>query len=333
MTTLAILASSPAVTQGVTERVEGRGQLRCGVDATPGFHEIDGQGRPKGFDADFCRALAAAVLGSAEAIETVRVSTRNKFEALVKGEIDVAFGQTTWTMGRDTALGVAFPVWNLLDAQGFLTWVESGVTNLAGLAGRRVCVQSGTTSESNLRDALTGARVTATLVAVATSEEKNGAFQRRACDVVTGDRIELAAFAAALPDGRAATRLFDETISREPLGPVVVGGDKRWFDIVRWTVNATLVAEARGVTREIARDPAKRAALTDPEARRLVGLDGSLGAGLGLGKDWGARALAAVGNYAEIFDRNLGSGSPLGLPRGQNALWRDGGLLLPPPMR
>lgn len=317
----------------VLARIQRQGVLRCGVDATPGFHAADLSGRPVGFDADLCRAVAAVALGSGSALETIRISTRLKFAALTKGEIDLALGQATWTLGRDTGLGIAFPTWVLLDAQGFLVWTDRGIAKLDDLAGKKICVQAGTTSEANLRDTLAARQISATLVPGATSEEKNQRFSQRGCDAVSGDRFELAALRANLPDGRGQFRLLDETISREPLAPVIVGGDKQWFDIVRWTMFALMIAEHRGITRAIANDDAAIAKIEDPEARRLLGLGDDYGQPMGLDRFWARRAIAAVGHYGEIYDRNLGQGAPLGLPRGVNALWNQGGLLLPPPLR
>lgn len=312
----------------VLERVKARGAVVCGVDQTPGFSGFSKTGEHVGFDVEFCRAIAAAVLGDPDLIEPQRVNTANKFRALVDGDIDVAFGMTTWTHARDTTLGTVFPTVLWYDGQGFMTWADSGVTSAGDLDGRTICVQSKTTSEANLRDYLKRRGITAEVLPAPSSDEKMNAFAERQCEVVTGDRSELGvrrAHGTAVPDRWV---LLPETISREPLGPVVVQGDPQWFSIVRWATLVPIIAEARGVS--AASLKAVTADAADGEIRRLAGLEPGFGEGLGLDPFWARRVVEAVGTFADIHARTL---APLGLERGQNALWTDGGLHYAPPLR
>jgi general L-amino acid transport system substrate-binding protein len=337
VTVLATLAAAPSTqaaaapaegaAQSTLERVRAAGVVTCGIDATPGFSGIDSVGNPTGFDVDFCRAIAAATLGNADAIQTRRISTANKFDALVRGDIDVAFGMTTWTLSRDSTMGTAFPAVIFYDGQGFMAWSDSGVTTLEDLAGQKICVQQGTTSAANLQEMITRTDLSATLIETPNSEEKLNAFAQRRCTVVTGDRSELAANAAVLEPGRGQWTILQQTISSEPLGPVVAAQDWQWFSIVRWVVNTTLVAEAEGLNQStIAAAPLTAVG----ERARLLGQDPTFGRGLGLDPQWAKRVITEVGSYDEIFMRNL---TPLGLKRGVNALRHEGGILTPLPMR
>jgi len=320
-------ANAPAT---VLERVRQTGAVTCAVDLTPGFSAQDAEGRPRGFEVDLCRAVAAAALGDAERVRVRRVSTKNKFEALTRGEIDIAFGMATWTYQRDTLLGTRFPAVTWYDGQGLMSWGPPP----ASLNGVSLCVQAGTTSARNLSDWLAGRKDQPKLVSVATSEEKWDAFSQRRCTVVTGDRSELAVQRAQIAPKAAQAgegwTLWPDVLSREPLGAAVSASDPQWFAIVRWAILATVVAEARGVTQTQARGTAPAAETLDGELKRLYGLEPGFGAGLGLQDDWARQVIAGVGNYEEIFTRSL---APLGLERGENALWRDGGLMYAPPLR
>lgn len=320
-------ATAEATAGTVLDAVRERGQVICGVDQTPGFSAFDASGVATGFDVDFCRAVAAAVLGRADQIKVRRVNTANKFAALRDGDIDISFGMTTWTFNRDTALGTAFPVVTLYDGQGFLVWNEDGPTTVDGLDGHAICVQGGTTSAANLTDFLKREGLTATVVERATSEEKMNAFATRLCTVVTGDRSELSVQTARRAARPGQWRLLPSTISREPLAPVVAAGDPEWFAVVRWAILATIIAEHRGVTADRLSHMEDS---VDGELRRLAGAEPGFGEALGLDARWARRVVAQVGSYAEIFERNL---APLGLERGQNALWTAGGLLYAPPLR
>ncbi|MDR3517090.1 MAG: amino acid ABC transporter substrate-binding protein [Azospirillaceae bacterium] len=309
---------------GVVDRIRQKGTVRCAVDQTPGFSGIDGAGEPVGFDVDFCRAVAAAVLGDTGAITTQRVSTANKFKALVNDEIDIAFGMATWTFTRDTTLGVTFPAVTFFDGQGFLAWVNDGEN---GDAKDKICVQAGTTSESNLTDYLLHQKPPMQPFTSPTSEAKWQAFAQRRCAMVTGDRSELAARKATMAPGPNTWRMLPDTISREPLGPAIARGDEQWETIVRWVMLLPQIAEAKGVTSANIKTTSEA---SDIEIRRLAGLDPAFGKELTLDPGWARRIIAGVGNYAEIYDRNI---TPLGLERGQNALWRNDGLMFPPPLR
>lgn len=328
--------SGPAQAGAVLDRVEQQGEVRCGVDLTPGFSGVDTDGNARGFEVDVCRAVAAAVLGTPDAVSIRRVNTANKFNALNVGDIDIAFGMTTWTYTRDTGMGAVFPVVLYYDGQGFMTWVDKGSDKTPVKPwkdvppGTRVCVQRGTTSEANLAAAVRAGHALVEMVPATSSEEKFIAFAQRQCTLVTGDRSELAARAATMPAERRQWRILPDTISHEPLGPAVAQGDPLWFSVVRWTVLAMLVAEAKGVT---SANVAGLSASPDPEIRRLAGGDPAFGKPLGLDSQWGLRVISLIGNYAEVFQRNLGSGSPLGLERGLNALWTDGGLHYVPPLK
>lgn len=332
-TTIGVLAAALAAAvpitaeagQSVRERVIAQGYVRCGIDMTPGFSGIDRDGRAVGFDVDFCRAVAAAVLGDAEAIRTLRVNTRHKFDAVRGGDLDVAFGMTTWTFSRDSTLGVAFPAVIYYDGQGFMTWSDGGVATPADLASGTVCVQEGTTSEGNLKDFLRG-RDGVSVLSTPSSEDKFNAFAERRCGVVTGDLSELAVQRARRAAAPQTWTILPGTISREPLGPVVAAGDPEWFAIVRWAMLVPMIAEARGVTSATV----GAAPGTDSEMRRLRGEEAEFGAELGLKPDWARNIVESVGSYDEIFSRNL---SPMGIERDANALWRDGGMIYAPPLR
>ena len=321
------LGGAGSASGSVLERVRERGYVTCGIDLTPGFSQIDAAGEASGFDIDFCRAVAAAVLGDGSAIEARRVNTATKFEALVNGEIDIAFGMTTWTLERDTSLGVVFPVVNYFDGQGFMAWSDDGPTVVTEMDGFSVCVQTGTTTETNTREFQQRHDLDIELVLLPSSEEKMNAFAQRQCQVVAGDRSELAIQRASRAIMPNQWQILPETISREPLGPVVVAGDPLWFGIVRWTVQTTLAAEVRGVTAANVMDYLDS---EDSELRRLAGGDPDFGSALGLDPAWMQRVILEVGNYGEIFERNLGE---YDIERGLNHLWREGGLMYPPPLR
>lgn len=311
------------------ERVLERGAVRCAVDGTPGFGSIDAQGRAIGMDVDFCRAVAAAVLGSGEAVEIERINTANKFKALDRGEVDIAFGMATWTYRRDVSMGVRFVTPTYFDGQGLMVWAESPARRLADLRGMRVCVQAGTTTAANLVASSRSGGLDLVLVESTSSDDRLNRFMRRDCDAVSGDRSELAARRATRILDSEAWRVLDETLSREPLGPYVRAGDDRWFAIVRWVVLATQVAELHGVT---AAGLQSASAASGEEVLRLAGRVPGFGEPLGLDDEWALRVVREVGTYAGIFERNVGPASPLGLSRGLNGLWRDGGLFFPPPL-
>jgi general L-amino acid transport system substrate-binding protein len=315
---LVLLALPALAAADVLERVRSHGAVRCAVDGTPGFGGIDARGRPSGFDVDFCRAVAAAVLGNSEAVEIERVSTAHKFRALTRGEVDIAFGMATWTYARDLGLGVRFVAPTFFDGQGLMVWADSPLQRLEDARGRRVCVQDGTTTAANLADLSRSRSLELQLVPALLTEERLNRFIRRECELVSG---------IADP---ARWRILDESLSREPLGPYVAAGDERWFSVLRWVINATQIAELHGL------DGAALARLGEEggdEQQALAGRLPGFGQALGLGDQWARDLLLQVGHYGQIFERNLGRDSSLGLARGPNRLWRDGGLFFPPPLR
>lgn len=317
----------PARAGAVLDRVLARGKVVCSVDQTPGFGGFDNKGVAVGFEVDLCRGIAAAVLKNPQAIEIQRVTTKYKFHALAAGELDVVFGMTTWTFDRDTTMAASFPAVTFYDGQGFMKWSE---VQDPWAPASTICVQSGTTSAANLHDFLISQHSAAKVLALSSSEEKLNAFAERRCDVVTGDATELATHRSRRALMPGAWVAMAQVISREPLGPVVSDADPEWFDVVRWSILVPIIAEARGITQGNVTESAAANGSNDMEIRRLKGEDPGFGSGLRLDPAWAKRIIAAIGNYGEIFNRNL---TPLGIERGQNALWTQGGLLYAPPLR
>ena len=327
---LALLVAPMARAEDVLARVRHNGEVRCAVDMTPGFTQITANGEAQGFDIDFCRAVAAAVLGDSRRIAIQRISTANKYQAVATGDVDVGFGMASWTMSRDTALGTRFPEVFFHDGQGFLAWSDSNIRALADGRDGTICVQAQTTSLDVLKATLQQRDWSMRLIELPSSEEKWNAFAARKCQMVTGDRSELISRRATMSSAAGQWRLLSETISREPLGPVVSAADDRWASIVRWVVLVTEIAEARDVTKA---SVGKLQPSSDAELNRLAGRDAAFGRTLSLDPAWARHVIEQVGNYAEIYDRNLGAGTPFALDRGLNGLWRDGGLFYPPSLR
>ncbi|MDE0392990.1 MAG: amino acid ABC transporter substrate-binding protein [Rhodospirillales bacterium] len=327
---LTIAAALPG--QAATlDDVRADGRLRCGINpGLPGFSHTDDRGRWSGFEAAYCRALAAAVLGDAEKVSFVTLTGKTRFPALASGEVDILSRNTTWTFSRDVDLGFTFVGINYYDGQGFLGHRELGVESATELDGASICIQTGTTTELNLADFFRVNGIGYEPVPLETNAEARAAYEAERCDVYTTDVSGLAGTKSTFHDAHAHM-IYPEIISKEPLGPLVRHGDDQWADIGRWVLNALITAEELGVTQANVAEMAKG---TDhPEINRMLGTEGSLGAMLGLDAQWAVRAIAAEGNYAEIFDKYLGAGSPLGLPRGLSALYRDGGILYSPPFR
>lgn len=325
--------ASSAATSPTLKAVRARGALRCGVNpGLAGFGVKDARGVWSGFDIDFCRAVAAAVLGDPDEVVFVPLSNDVRFAALKAGQVDLLARNTSWTFTRDAGEGVDFAGVSYYDGQGFLAPKSLDLQSAAELSGARICFQAGATSEANLRDWFGSRSIAWTPVAAASDAKAREAYAAEACDVLSADISALAAARGAMADP-AGHVLLPEVISKEPLGPAVRQGDPGWTDIVRWTLNALVLAEELGVTRKDA-DRLSREA-TNPEVRRLLGADTGYGGMLGLDDAWALRSLRAVGNYGEVFDRNLGQQSALKLDRGQNALWNadEPGLLYAPPIR
>jgi len=317
------------------QEVQDRGTLRCGVnDAVPGFGFTGEGGEPQGFDIDFCKVVAAAVLGDAEAVEYTPLSAEQRFTALQSGEIDVLIRNTTYTASRDGTEGARFLHTTFYDGQGMMVRTESGHTTLEDLAGETICVLSGTTTELNLESQFQARGIDYTPLAFEDNEPLQAAFVEERCGAWTSDKSQLAGIRSAWPEGQGgpeALTIMDETMSKEPLGPVVADGDDAWADAVNWAVYATIQAEEFGLTSDNIGEGSE-----DPKIQRFLGeaVEGEpFDAGLGLPDDFAVQVVTQVGNYAEIYDRNVGEGSALELPRDFNALWTDGGLQFAPPYR
>jgi general L-amino acid transport system substrate-binding protein len=320
--------AAPAPTGGRLAAVQDRGTLICGVNgALPGFSFLDSaSGENTGFDADFCRAVAAAVLGDPEAVEFRATNADARGPALQTGEVDVLIRNTTWTVSRDTSWGLFAPT-TFYDGQGMMVREADGIETLEDLEGATICVQTGTTTELNLADVMGAADIDFEPSTFGELEQTYSAYDEGSCDAVTSDRSQLLATRTTLsnPDEHV---ILDEVMSKEPLGPVAPLGDDEWFNVVKWVVIATIQAEESGITQD---NVAEMVDSDDPTIARLLGADGDLG--LGLKADWVVDVITAVGNYGEIYDRNLGPGTPFELERGPNSLWTDDGLLYAPPYR
>ncbi|PPB80411.1 general L-amino acid transport system substrate-binding protein [Albidovulum inexpectatum] len=316
---------------GTLEDVKARGELICGVNTgLVGFAAPDANGNWQGFDVDVCRAVAAAVLGDASKVKYVPTTGETRFTALASGEIDLLSRNTTWTFSRDVELKFTFVGVNYYDGQGFMVKKDLGVTSAKELDGATICIQTGTTTELNLADFFKSNNMSYQPVAIQTNAEGEQQYLAGACDAYTTDASGLAATRAAFADPENHV-ILPEIISKEPLGPVVRQGDDQWADIVRWTLNALIAAEEYGVTSANVDELAK--GTQNPEINRLLGAEGNLGEMLGLDKDWAHRAIKAVGNYGEIFAAHIGESTPIGLARGLNAQWTQGGLMYSPPFR
>ncbi|WP_424985968.1 amino acid ABC transporter substrate-binding protein [Microbulbifer sp. S227A] len=320
-----------AASAGTLDDVKARGKLNCGVTTgLVGFAAPDANGEWKGFDVDVCRAVAAAVLGDGTAVEFVPTTGKTRFTALASGEIDLLARNTTWTFSRDVDLKFEFVGVNYYDGQGFLVPKELGVSSAKELDGATVCIQTGTTTELNLADFFRSNNISYEPVPIETNAEGQQQYLAGACDAYTTDASGLASTRATFEDPTAHV-ILPEIISKEPLAPLVRHGDNEWADVVRWTLNALIAAEELNVTSANLGELA--AGTENPEINRLLGTEGTLGEMLGLDADWAQKAITAGGNYGEIFAKNIGETTPIGLARGLNAQWTDGGLLYAPPFR
>jgi len=324
------LALSGAASAQLLDTIKKRGTLHCGANGQlAGFGLPDAQGRWTGLDVDFCRALAAAIFDDPEKVKFVPLTARDRFTALQSGDIDVLARNTTWSSSRDTALGLNFTGVNYYDGQGFIVPKALKVTSALELSDATVCVQQGTTTELNLADYFRANRMKLKTVTFATSSEAVKAYDAGRCDAYTTDASALAGERLRMTNGNDHI-ILPEIISKEPLGPAVRHGDDQWFDIVKWTHFAMVAAEEYGITRANVDEHMKSEA---PDVRRLLGLDGDFGKQFGLTNDWVYRIVKHVGNYGEVFNRNLGEETPLKISRGLNALWTKGGLQYAPPIR
>lgn len=329
---VSLLAAGGAAQAGATlDAVKKKGFVQCGVsDGLPGFSYVDAQGRYLGIDVDVCRAIAAAVFGDASKVRFTPLTAKERFTALQSGEIDVLSRNTTWTSSRDSAMGLNFTGVTYYDGQGFLVNKSLGVSSAKELDGATVCIQAGTTTELNLSDYFRSNGMKYTPITYDTSDESAKSLESGRCDVLTSDQSQLYAQRAKLakPDEYV---VLPEVISKEPLGPLVRQGDEEWFDIVRWTLFAMLNAEELNITSQNVEQMAKET--RNPDVARLLGTEGEYGRDLQLPRDWVVKIVKQVGNYGEVFDRNVGAGSELKIERGLNALWNQGGIQYAPPVR
>jgi general L-amino acid transport system substrate-binding protein len=324
---------TPAVAQGggTLAAVKQRGELVCGVSTgVTGFSATDAQGKYTGLDVDVCRAIAAAIFGSGDKVKFVPSTAQQRFPMLQSGEVDVLSRNTTWTLTRDTDNGFNFAPVTFYDGQGFMVPTKLGIKSAKELNGATVCVQPGTTTELNLADYFRANKMEFKPVVISELNELEAAFVNGRCDVYTTDASGLASFRASRSGNPNAFTILPERISKEPLAPTVRQGDEQWYDIVKWVVYALIQAEESGITQANVEDMKKS---DDPNIKRMLGVTPGIGKALGLDEDWMARAVKAVGNYGEIFERNVGEGSPLLLKRGLNDLWTRGGLMYAMPIR
>ncbi|WP_435607539.1 amino acid ABC transporter substrate-binding protein [Pseudomonas knackmussii] len=332
LTALSVLGISSFAQAGATlDAVKKKGYVQCGIsDGLPGFSYADAKGQYLGIDVDVCRGVAAAVFGDASKVKFSPLTAKERFTALQSGEIDVLSRNTTWTSSRDSAMGLDFTGVTYYDGQGFLVNKKLGVSSAKQLDGATVCIQAGTTTELNLSDYFRSNNLKYTPITYDTSDESAKSLESGRCDVLTSDQSQLYAQRIKLgkPDDYV---VLPEVISKEPLGPAVRQGDEEWFDIVRWTLFAMLNAEEMGIDSKNVEDMAKNS--KNPDVNRLLGAEGDYGKDLKLPKDWAVQVVKQVGNYGEIFERNVGQGSDLKIKRGLNALWNKGGLQYAPPVR
>jgi general L-amino acid transport system substrate-binding protein len=325
------LLTAQAVAGPTLDGVRAKGHVQCGVSqGLPGFSNPDKKGEWSGIDVDVCRAVAAAVLGDARKVKFTPLSAKQRFTVLQSGEIDVLSRNTTWTLTRDSALGLNFAGVVYYDGQGFMVRKDLGVKSARDLDGAMVCINAGTTTELNAADYFRANRMRYTPVTFEKSDEAIAAYDAGRCDVYTTDQSGLYAQRIKLKNP-ADHMVLPEIISKEPLGPVVRQGDDEWFNIVRWALFAMINAEELGVTSGNVAGLAK--STSDPQIRRLLGTEGTMGAHLKLDAAWAMRIVAQVGNYGEVFERNLGPATTLKISRGVNRLWSKGGVMYAPPIR
>jgi general L-amino acid transport system substrate-binding protein len=325
-----VLFAAPTFAANTLDNVKSRDHLLCGVtNGVPGFSVPDDKGNWKGLDVDVCRAVAAAVLGDNTKVKYIPLTAKERFTALASGEIDVLSRVTTWTMSRDTQLGINFAGVTYYDGQGFLVKKALGLKSVKELDGATICVQSGTTTELNMADYFRANGLQHTPVVFDTNEQAASSFDSGRCDAFTTDLSQAYGLRTRMQDPSSVEAL-PEVISKEPLGPVVRQGDDQWFNIVKWSLFAMLNAEELGVS---SANVDQMKSSENPNVQRLLGGSEGLAKGLGINEDWGYQIVKQVGNYAEAFDRNVGKDSPLNIDRGINRLWNQGGFQYAPPIR
>ena len=333
MTILALAAAGLAAGTahaGTFDVIKERGEVRCGVSqGVLGFSVPDKNGVWSGFDVDFCRAVAAATLGNPDKVAYVPLSTKDRFTALQSGEVDLLSRQTTWTLSRDTDLGMSFVGVNYYDGQAFMVNKDAGVTSVKQISGASVCTETGTTTEQNMADYFSANKIEYQVIAFEKPDQTIQAFNAGRCDVYSTDASALYSQRLTLNDPDRFV-VLPEVISKEPLGPAVRQGDEQWFKIVRWTLFALVEAEEMGISKENASALLESGTVAQ---KRFLGIDSEAGKSLGLDPKWAYQAVSAVGNYGEVFERHLGKESPLKIDRGLNRLWNAGGLMYAPPAR
>ncbi|HEY9615315.1 MAG TPA: amino acid ABC transporter substrate-binding protein [Microcoleaceae cyanobacterium] len=317
-------------TSGRLARIISRGKLVCGVSGElPGFSFVGQDGKYSGLDVDVCRAVAAAVFDDPNAVEFRNLNAKERFTAVQTGEVDLLSRNTTWTLSRDTSTGLDFAPVVFFDGQGIMVKQASGIKALADLKGKSICIQTGTTTEQNLTDQMQKRGIPYKPVVFEDVNTTFATYAEGRCDGVTADRSQLISRRTAFPNPNEHV-VLDEVLSKEPLAPATANGDSAWSDVVRWSVFTLFEAEELGIT---SKNLAQFQTSKDPAVRRFLGLEGDLGKGMGVSNDFTARIVKHVGNYAEIYDRNLGPQTRLNLPRGKNNLWTKGGLMVSPPFR
>jgi general L-amino acid transport system substrate-binding protein len=329
--TAALSLAGTANAGATLDGVKSKGYVQCGVSTgLPGFSSADEKGDFTGLDVDMCRAVAAAIFGDASKVKYSPLTAKERFTALQSGEVDMLSRNTTWTYTRDTSLGLNFTGASYYDGQGFLVTKNLGVKSALELDGASFCIQAGTTTELNLADYFRANKMAYTPITFDTSDQTVKAFEAGRCDALTSDQSQLYALRIKLEDPTSAV-VLPEVISKEPLGPVVRQGDDEWFNIVKWSLFAMINAEELGVSSANVDEMKEKS--TDPNVRRLLGIEGVKGEWMGLPDNWGYSIVKHVGNYGEAFERNVGEGSALGISRGLNALWSKGGIQYAPPIR
>jgi len=330
LATAGVMLAAPFAHADTLSDVKARGTLKCGVSqGLAGFSAPDDKGVWQGFDVDMCRAVAAAIFDDPTKVEFVKLSADARFPALQKGEIDVLSRNSTWTLQREADLGLLFAAISYYDGQGFMVPTAKKVDGALELGGSKVCTQSGTTSALNVKDYFAQNKMPLELIELPSVDELLKAYADGKCDVLTTDVSQLYALRLKLAKPGDYVVLPD-VISKEPLGPVVRQGDDKWLNVIKWSFYATVNAEELGIS-SVTLDQALKS--EKPDVKRFVGTEGAYGEQLGLTKDWAVRIVKNVGNYGEVFERNVGSASKLGIPRGINQLWSTGGIQYAPPIR
>ncbi|MFB2978500.1 amino acid ABC transporter substrate-binding protein [Microseira sp. BLCC-F43] len=312
------------------DTVKSRGTLICGVSGElPGFSFVDKDGNYKGLDVEVCRAIAAAIFDNPDAVEFRNLNAKERFTALQTGEIDVLSRNTSWTISRDTSVGLEFAPVVFYDGQGIMVKKDSNIKSLNDLKDKAICTQTGTTNEQNLADQMRKRGIPYKPVVFEDINTAYATYAEGRCQAVTSDRSQLLSRKTTLPQPQNHV-ILNEVLSKEPLAPAVTNGDSRWHDVVKWSIYALINAEELGIN---SKNLASFEKSNDPDIKRFLGKEGNLGEGLGLTNDFAVRIVKHVGNYGEVYNRYLGAGTPLNLPRGQNNLWNKGGLLYSPPFR